>query len=275
MIGAKERSDHDGDLEGNKTENAGIPTLEDSALELDIRAFASGQDTASITGLTDGGFNERVEISAALELVLYTKTAVEAKDTRPLGVDLALEVEGALLVRDIAWGNEQGETDPEEEGVPGEECAIIEEDAGPTDEGGEYAHRRSGRRDDELGHISHTNDIGVCPNIEPNEQRGDESGNGISRELSEKTRTRSATVLGRCTCRTQRSALDRRREKQRRQKKTKTINAVATTTSDEKVTRVEILTTKLATNKHHLNLFQRPLRRVRPPSFVPNTSTPS
>lgn len=56
-----------------------------------------------------------------MELILNTKPTVDAEVLGPLGVEFTLEIEGAFLVGDVAWSEEEGETDPEKESVYGEE----------------------------------------------------------------------------------------------------------------------------------------------------------
>ena len=169
MVRAQQRGDHDGDLRGDDAEDDGVPVLEDVALELEVRALAAGQHAARIARLADRRLDERVEVAAALKLVLNAQTAAQAEVAGPLGVDLALEVERALLVSDVAGRDEQREADPEEERVPGEESAVVEDDAGPADEGGEDAKRGSGGADDELGSVTDTDDVCMVPDVEPNE----------------------------------------------------------------------------------------------------------
>lgn len=76
MVGAKQAGKHDEDLEGNNREDDRVPPLQHRPLKLDIRTLAAGQNTAGITGLTDGSFDERVKVTAAVKLILDTETAI-------------------------------------------------------------------------------------------------------------------------------------------------------------------------------------------------------
>lgn len=58
------------------------------------------------------------------------------KVAAPLSVNLALEIQPAAPVGDIAWYNEERKGDPCQEGVYGQERTIVEKDASPTDERG-------------------------------------------------------------------------------------------------------------------------------------------
>ena len=102
VVRAQQRGDHDTDLRGDDAEDDGVPAFEDGALELEVRCLAAGQDRARIARLAHGRLDERVEVAAATKLVLDAKTTRDAERARPLRVDLALEVERALLVGDVA-----------------------------------------------------------------------------------------------------------------------------------------------------------------------------
>lgn len=206
VVGAEEGGEHDADLGRDDGEHDGVPPLEDGLLPLDVRALASGQDAAGVARLAAGRFYEGVEVPAALQLVLDAQTAVDADDLTPLGVDLAFQVERAFLVRDVAGRDEEGEDDPEEEGVDGEERAVVEEDAGPADEGREDAERGGDGGDDQLGAVADADDVGVGPDVEPDEEAGDEACERVRGELCEnnerrrsrrRTRGRLTTALQR------------------------------------------------------------------------------
>ena len=100
-----------------------------------------------------------------------------------MGVELALEVEGALFVGDITRNDQEGECDPCEEGVPSEEAAVVEEDASPANDGGENADRSSEGREDELLAVASVDDIGVVPDIEPGKETNDKGSQRIKGHL--------------------------------------------------------------------------------------------
>ena len=175
VVGAEETGDHDEELGWDDTEDDGVPCGQDVLLETNIRAFASCEDAPGITGLRSGGFDERVKVAAAFELVLDPKTTLCAEIPRPLSVDFTFQVEGAFLVSDVARCDEEGETDPEEETVDGEEGSVVEEDAGPADEGGEDAETGGDGGDDEFWFVADADDVCVCPDVEPDEETGDET----------------------------------------------------------------------------------------------------
>ena len=89
----------------------------------------------------DCSLDERGEKATTIELILNTKPFTEAKILPPLRVDLAVEIEIATLEGHIPRSYEEGEAYPKEEGVHGEEGAVVKEDAGPADN----------RRDDAKG----------------------------------------------------------------------------------------------------------------------------
>lgn len=126
MIRAEQASDGDREVERDEGEGDGVPPAEDEALELEVSFLAPREDRAGVACLRDGRFDERAEIAAAVELVLDAEAAVGAEGAGPLGVDLALEVERATLVCDVAGGDEEGEADPKQEGKDGEEGAVVE-----------------------------------------------------------------------------------------------------------------------------------------------------
>ena len=183
MVRTQERGEHDSDLGRYEDENGGIPSLEDETLVLHVRQLASGQDTPRITRLTNGGLDKRGKIAAAIKLILDAHAAFCAKFLGPLGVDLALEIEGAPFVGDIARSDQEGECDPGEEGVPCEEATVVEDDASPADDGSEDANRSCEGREDELLAVTGADDIGVLPDVEPGKETNDEGGERIKGHL--------------------------------------------------------------------------------------------
>lgn len=168
VVGAEESDDHNGDLRRNDTEHGSIPAFENSALKLDVRTLAAWEDAAGVTRLADGSLDEGVEVPAAVELILHPKTTLETQLTRPLCVDLAFQIEGSLLVCDIAGCDKEGKSDPQKECVPCEESTVVQQDSGPAYERRQNTEGCSGRCHDEFGSVPDSNDVGVCPDVEPN-----------------------------------------------------------------------------------------------------------
>ena len=175
MVRAKQGGDHAEDLRGYKHEADNVPPLEDKTLEFNVWRLAARQDATREACLANGRLDEGAEVSTAAELVLDTQAAVDAKGAGPLSIDLALEIESALLVGDVTRCNEQRKTNPEQEGVPRKEGTVIEQDSGPADERCKYGERGRGCADDEFGRVADTDDVSVGPNVEPDEEAGDEA----------------------------------------------------------------------------------------------------
>ena len=142
-----------------------------------------GSITPRTTRLANGSLDERGKVAAAIKLILDTHAAFCAKFLGPLGIDLALEVEGALFVGDIAGSDKEGECDPGEEGVPCEKATVVEEDTSPADDGGEDADRSCEGGEDELLGVASADDIGMVPDVEPGKETNDEGGEQIKRHL--------------------------------------------------------------------------------------------
>lgn len=167
MVGAQQPRHHDEDVEGDDSECDGIPAREHELLELEIMLLAPRKDAAGITRLTDGSLDERTEITTAFELVLDPQSSLRTEVAGPLGVDLALEVECPALVGDVAGGDEEGKAEPEHECENGEERTVVEQDAGPSDEGCEDTEGGGHGGEDELGAVANTDDVSVGPDVEP------------------------------------------------------------------------------------------------------------
>lgn len=148
-----------------------------------IRELAPGKNASSIARLTDRRLDERGEVPAAPELILDTEATLCAEVSGPLGVDFSFEVERAAFVGEVAWHDEEDESDPEKECVDGEEGAVVEENAGPPDEGGDDADRGGEGGDDEFGSVACTHDIGVLPDVEPRQEGKDERCESVRRQL--------------------------------------------------------------------------------------------
>ena len=102
---------------------------------------------------------------------------------RPLLVDLPFQVESALLVSDVTGSKEEGKTDPQQEHIPGEKTAVIEESASLADQGDHDAQRGSDRGNDEFLRISDSDNVSSIPHEEPREQTENEGDQGIDRQL--------------------------------------------------------------------------------------------
>jgi len=174
VVGAQEAGKHDTDLEGDEDENCVVPSLEDEALKLQVWQLASGQDTPRVTRLGDGGFDEWGKVTAALELVLDAHATFGTESLGPLVTDLSLEVESAPLVGNVAGDDHESECDPGEEGIPCEEAAIIEENAGPAHDGGKDTDGGSEGGDNEFWPVAYADDVGMLPDIEPGKETDDE-----------------------------------------------------------------------------------------------------
>lgn len=114
-----------------------------------------------------------------------------------MGIDFAFDVELAALVGDIPGQDKENKDDPEEKRVSGEEGAIVEEQAGPTDEGGKDAQTRTHGGDDQLGAVTDPNDVSVLPDVEPGEETHDEAGEGVDCQLINGFVSARSAVLGR------------------------------------------------------------------------------
>ena len=188
VVGAEEAANDDGDLEGDEAKDDDVPSLEDGLFKAYVGALAAGEDAAGVTGLRDGGLDEGREVAAAPELVLDAEPAGDAKVLRPLGVDLAVEVESVLFIGDVAGDDEEGEAEPEEEGVDGEEGAVVEEDACPANEGGDDTEGSGEGGGDELGAVADADDVCVFPDVEPGAEEEDEARDGVGGELEDRKR---------------------------------------------------------------------------------------
>ena len=133
--------------------------------------------------MADSRLNERREETAALQLVLDSQPSADTEDLRPLLVDLPGQVEVPVLVGEVPGRDEEREDDPEHEGVDGEESAVVEEDAGPADQGGQYAEGCGDRRENEFRLVRDKDDVGVVEDVEPCAQCEDEGGYGVARKL--------------------------------------------------------------------------------------------
>lgn len=184
VIRAQQSRDHDEQLGGHDPENGRVPLLQNVLLEPDIRSFTTRQNAPGVTCVGSRSFYERVEVTAALKLVLYPQPSVHAQILTPLQVDLALEIEVAFFVGDVTGNDEKNEADPEEERIPGEEGAVVEKDTRPTYERGENADDRGDGADDEFRMVANADNVGVCQDVEPNEKTSDETSQRVDSELN-------------------------------------------------------------------------------------------
>ena len=170
-------------MEWDERKGNGIPSLEDEALVDEVCAFASRQGATSITRLADRSLDKGAEIAAATKLILYAKSSRIAQIPRPLRVDLAFEVECAPLVCHVAGNDKKAKAYPEKECVDCEEGAIVEEDAGPANEGGDDAKRGGEGGYDEFGPVTDPDDVCISPYVKPGQQAKYGGNEGIYREL--------------------------------------------------------------------------------------------
>jgi hypothetical protein len=154
-------------MQRDNRERHDIPPLKQQLLERQIRGLAPREEGPRITRRRNGSLYIRREIATARELALYRCAPRLAEELGPLGVDLALEVECVFFVGDVAGDDEEAEGEPEEEGVDGEEGTVVEEDAGPPDEGGDEAETGSNGGEDEFGAVPDEDEVGVFPDVEP------------------------------------------------------------------------------------------------------------
>ena len=170
MVRTKQAGHHNEDVEWDERKGNGIPSLEDEALMDEVCAFASRQGATSITCLADGSLDKGAKIAAAAKFILYAKSSRVAQIPRPLRVDLAFEIERAPLVCHVAGNDKEAKAYPEKECVDCEEGAIVEEDAGPANEGGDDAKRGGEGGDDEFGPVTDPDDVCISPNVKPGQQ---------------------------------------------------------------------------------------------------------
>jgi hypothetical protein len=193
VVRAEEAGDDDEEVEGHERKGGDVPAAEDEALELEEAVLAAVEDGAGVARLGDGGLDEGGVVAAAAEGALDAGATVAAEVAGPHLVELALEGEGALLVGDVAGGDEEGEDDPEEEGEDGEEHAVVEEDAGPADEGGEDAEGGGDGGEDELGPVRDPEDVGMGPDVEPGEEAEDEGDERVAGQLRYRRQSMSSS----------------------------------------------------------------------------------
>lgn len=160
----------------------------------------------------EGGRETAPAQNSGTHLILDPEPALLAEVARPLLVDLALKIEGILLVRHVTRRDDKGEADPKEERVHGEERPVVKNDAGVADDGAEDAERGGNRRDwpwrrgrsaesivrdplalfrevarirtDEDVMVSGADDVGAGPDVEPNKEEADEAGESIQHQLT-------------------------------------------------------------------------------------------
>lgn len=80
----------------------------------------------------------QVRVPVTTHGILDAQTPVRPEIPTPLRVDLPFEVERPLLVCHVSGRDDECETDPEEQGVDGEEGAVVEEDTGVANQTGEH-----------------------------------------------------------------------------------------------------------------------------------------
>lgn len=70
VVRTKEGRNDDEDMKSDDGKDDGEPSKEDGTLVSHIRKLATRENTACVTGCSHGGFDERAEVAATLELVL-------------------------------------------------------------------------------------------------------------------------------------------------------------------------------------------------------------
>lgn len=165
----------------------GEPPAKDEPLPVQIFPLTPRQHTPRITRRADRRLNERTEPSTAPQLILNPQPTRNPQLPTPLGIQLAFQIERPFTVGDVPGNDEEGESDPSEETVYGEERSVVEEDAGPADEGCEDSKAGSERRNGKLGDVPHPHNIRMRPNIEPSKEAKDERADRVDSELSIQT----------------------------------------------------------------------------------------
>lgn len=69
--------------------------------------------------------------------------------------------------------------DPQKEGIDSQEAAVVEDDAGPPDDGGEQRHARGDGGKDQLDVVPDPYDVRMLPDVEP---RGEDEAKGRQRD---------------------------------------------------------------------------------------------
>jgi len=179
MIRAKEPGDHDTKVNWDKAECDRKPFPQDNPLKVEEALLASREDSPRVASLADSRLDEWAEVPATAQPVLDAETTEGPEVSRPLGVDLPFEVERFLLVSDVSGGDHECEDDPEQEGVYGKEGAIVEQNTGPSDDGGDDPEEGCHSRENEFGSVGYADDVGACPDIKPRKKTKDKGDRGI------------------------------------------------------------------------------------------------
>lgn len=112
MVGAQEGGNHACELERDERKGDSVPRGKDIALKAEITALAARKRGARVAGLGNGGLDIWAKVAAAVELVLDAQTARETDAGGPLGIDLALQVEGLFLVGNVTGSDKETKCDP-------------------------------------------------------------------------------------------------------------------------------------------------------------------
>jgi len=182
MVRTKEGGDNAEELEGYESKGNGVPTPEDQSFELDIRTLASREKTSRIASLANSRLHKWREVATTPKLILDAQTPVNAENSRPLGVNLPFQVERSLSVSYVTWCDQECKRDPEKEGVNRKECTIVKKDAGPANEGCNNTKARSQKGESKFHRVTHSNNVGVVPDIEKREQAEYEGDEGVDGE---------------------------------------------------------------------------------------------
>lgn len=161
MVGAEEAGDDDDQVGRDDGECGNVPVFQDHAFEFQVAGFTSGKGGACVACVGCGGLDEGGKVSAAVELiegcqpgppavgrpkwdaqtylVLDPQSSLQPQNPTPLCINLSLQVERMLLVRQVPGRHNQRETSPEEDIVCCEKGTVVEDDARETQEGRKQA----------------------------------------------------------------------------------------------------------------------------------------
>jgi len=167
MVRTQQPREHHRQLDHHNRKDRRIPLPQDPPLILHIPKLTPRQYTPRITRLAQRSLNVRRKVPTAPQLILHDQPPVCTEPPRPLRVDLALQIKRPSFIRHISRDQHQRKDHPEEEGVRREEGAVVEQDAGPAEEGGEEAGGACEGGEDEFGAVAGADDGSVGGDVEP------------------------------------------------------------------------------------------------------------
>ena len=83
------------------------------------------------------------------------------------------------MVGCVAYSGQEGEDNPEEEGVDGEKRAVVEKDARPTEKRGKDAQEGGDAGEGEFSAVAGADDVGMGPDVEPGDEAEYEGQDGV------------------------------------------------------------------------------------------------